>query len=585
MDNYVVSARKYRPITFDSVVGQESITLTLKNALKTQQLAQAFLFCGPRGVGKTTCARILAKTINCMNPTENHEACNECESCVSFNNNASFNIHELDAASNNSVDHIRNLVDLVRIAPQVGKYKIYIIDEVHMLSQAAFNAFLKTLEEPPAYAKFILATTEKNKIIPTILSRCQVFDFKRITVDDIVKHLKYVAESEGIQAEDQALHVIAQKSDGGMRDALSLFDQQVSFSGPLLTYKNVIENLNILDYDYFFNMVDYILNDDVKNILLTINRIFDNGFEVQHFIIGFSEHLRSLLVSKDNATAQLLKESEPVKQRYAEQAKQCSEAFLLTALNIINKCDIEYRTSNNKRLLIEIGLLNICSALHADEKKKSDINKSNPVAEQKNNQISHPNVSSEHVSNKTGSTTVEVKTQKPDSETQNSEIKIKNTEPGTPNPEQRSSILRINKQKDETKEESTNKSFGNNRNKDFGIEEVKITLDKYLENIKDRKIHLFNSLHSKEFELKDNNIIVLHIANKVNEQEVINNNVEIAEFFRDELENDNLNVITAVTELEVEIPIYTDKEKFAKMAEENKNLILMQKKLNLEIEF
>ncbi len=361
MENFIVSARKYRPQTFNTVVGQTSITNTLKNAIRNNQLAQAFLFCGPRGIGKTTCARILAKTINCKNISENIEACDQCESCVSFNRSASFNIHELDAASNNSVDDIRNLVDQVRIPPQVGKYKVYIIDEVHMLSQAAFNAFLKTLEEPPAYAKFILATTEKHKIIPTILSRCQIYDFKRITVEDIANHLAFVAKEEEVTAEQDALQIIAQKSDGALRDALSIFDQIVSFGGRNITYKNVIENLNVLDYDYFFRMVESIVQGNIRDTLLIINEIIDNGFDGQHFIIGFGEHLRNLLVCKDPGTVKLLEAGGTIRNRYQEQAGVCSVDFLLKALDINNKCDIDYKTSNNKNLHIELALLKMCT--------------------------------------------------------------------------------------------------------------------------------------------------------------------------------------------------------------------------------
>jgi len=361
MENFVVSARKYRPMTFDTVVGQGSITNTLKNAIRNNTLAQAFLFCGPRGVGKTTCARILAKTINCLHPTENLEACNECESCRAFNNNASFNIYELDAASNNSVEDIRSLVDQVRIPPQIGQYKVYIIDEVHMLSAAAFNAFLKTLEEPPAYAKFILATTEKHKIIPTILSRCQIFDFKRITVDDIAKHLAFVAKSEGVSAEPEALNIIAQKADGALRDALSIFDQMVSFSGKNITYKDVIDNLNVLDYDYYFQIVDHILHGNTSDILLILNDIISKGFEPQHFVSGLGNHLRSLLVCKDPATVQLLEVSEQLRQRYVTQSQVCPMPFLIRALEINNKCDIDYRAANNKRLHLEIALLKMCA--------------------------------------------------------------------------------------------------------------------------------------------------------------------------------------------------------------------------------
>jgi len=361
MENFIVSARKYRPSTFKQVVGQESITSTLQNAIKNNHLAQAFLFTGPRGVGKTTCARILAKTINCLNPTSDMEPCNECESCAAFNNNASFNIHELDAASNNSVDDIRNLVDQVRIPPQAGKYKVYIIDEVHMLSQAAFNAFLKTLEEPPEYAKFILATTEKHKILPTILSRCQIFDFKRISVDDIATHLAWVAENENINVDKEALHVIAQKADGALRDALSTFDQIASFSGNTITYKDVIENLNILDYEYYFKIVDYILNGDTSNLLLTFHEILENGFDGQHFITGLSEHFRHLLVVKDVATLKLLEAGPALKEKYRNQSARCTPEFILKALDLTNKCDLSYKASNHKKLHVEIVLIQLSS--------------------------------------------------------------------------------------------------------------------------------------------------------------------------------------------------------------------------------
>lgn len=359
MDNFIVSARKYRPATFNTVVGQTAITNTLKNAIKNQQLAQAFLFTGPRGVGKTTCARILAKTINCTAITPEGEACNTCASCQIFNKSSSFNIFELDAASNSSVDDIRTLIDQVRIPPQQG-YKVYIIDEVHMLSPQAFNAFLKTLEEPPAYAKFILATTEKHKIMPTILSRCQIFDFRRISVEDIAHHLDFVAHSEHIDAEPEALHIIAQKADGGLRDALSMFDQLVSYAGNKLTYKQVIENLNVLDYDYYFKITDFILAGDVSHCLLTINEIIENGFEGQHFITGLGEHLRNLLVSKDRATLQLLETTGSVKEQYKVQSDRCSVQFLLEALRINNEIDINYKTSNNKKLYLEIGLMQLC---------------------------------------------------------------------------------------------------------------------------------------------------------------------------------------------------------------------------------
>jgi DNA polymerase-3 subunit gamma/tau len=360
---YIVSARKYRPTTFQSVVGQSSITTTLKNAIKNNQLAHAYLFCGPRGVGKTTCARIFAKTINCSNVTADFDACNECESCKAFNENRSYNIHELDAASNNSVEDIRTLTDKVRVPPQMGKYSVYIIDEVHMLSQSAFNAFLKTLEEPPKHAIFILATTEKHKILPTILSRCQIFDFNRISIEDAVSHLKYVAQNEGVTVEEEALNVIAQKADGAMRDALSIFDQVVAFSGKNITYEQVIENLNVLDYDYYFKVTDALLAGDHKQALLIFDEILRKGFDAQHFISGLAGHFRDLLVSKDTATIKLMEVGPSVKQKYAEQSAKCSVDFLFDALDIATECDFQYRLAKNKRLHVEFALISMSRIL------------------------------------------------------------------------------------------------------------------------------------------------------------------------------------------------------------------------------
>ncbi len=359
MSSFVVSARKYRPARFDEVVGQEHVSGTLKNALKNEHLAHAFLFCGPRGVGKTTCARILAKVLNCESPTEDKEPCNECSSCEAFNQNASFNITELDAASNNSVEHIRTLIEQVRFQPQQGKYKIFIIDEVHMLSQQAFNAFLKTLEEPPPYAIFILATTEKHKIIPTILSRCQIFDFKRIQIKSIVAHLEEICKKEGIEADANALHIIAQKADGALRDALSIFDKIVAFAGKKFSYQDVIDNLNILDYDYYFKIVEALLAEDMSGVLLQYNEILNKGFDGSLFLSGLSEHLRDLLVCKDPETLKLLEASDDLKKKYQKQAGLAPTSFLLTALNILNDCDIEYKMARNKRLHVEMALIKI----------------------------------------------------------------------------------------------------------------------------------------------------------------------------------------------------------------------------------
>lgn len=357
MSNFVVSARKYRPSRFEDVVGQQHVSQTLKNALQSDHLAHAFLFCGPRGVGKTTCARILAKVLNCQNTTPDFEACNECDSCRAFNANASFNITELDAASNNSVEHIRALIEQVRFQPQQGKYKVFIIDEVHMLSQQAFNAFLKTLEEPPPYAIFILATTEKHKIIPTILSRCQIFDFRRIQVSDMAKHLEGICAQEGIEADKDALHIIGQKADGALRDALSIFDRIVAFSGKRITYEDVINNLNILDYDVFFQMVDALLLEDAAKVLLIFDDVLRRGFEPDLFINGLAEHLRNLLVCKDEVTLQLLEVSEGLRERYLKQAQLAPSRLLLTALNLANDCDVAYKLARNKRLHVEMALL------------------------------------------------------------------------------------------------------------------------------------------------------------------------------------------------------------------------------------
>lgn len=367
MSNYIVSARKYRPMNFDSVVGQHALTTTLKNAIAQGKLAHAYLFCGPRGVGKTTCARIFAKTINCLSPTADGEACNECESCRAFNEQRSYNIHELDAASNNGVEDIRGLIEQVQIPPQIGKYKVFIIDEVHMLSKAAFNAFLKTLEEPPAHAIFVLATTEKNVILPTILSRCQIYDFSRITVADTVRHLEYVAGKEGITYEPEALHVIAEKADGGMRDALSIFDQVTSYCEGNITYQKVIEDLNVLDYDEYFGMTDTLLSGDVPKAMAKLNHILSKGFEANYFIGGLASHFRNLLMSRDEQTLPLLDVSDQVRQRYHEQAKRCEPKLLYRALKLCNDCDMHYNGARNKRLLVELTLIEVAQAATGDD--------------------------------------------------------------------------------------------------------------------------------------------------------------------------------------------------------------------------
>ena len=367
MDEYIVSARKYRPMSFDSVVGQQALTTTLKNAVKSGKLAHAYLFCGPRGVGKTTCARIFAKAINCEHPTKEGEACNECESCKAFTEGRSYNIFELDAASNNSVENIKTLMEQTRIPPQVGRYKVFIIDEVHMLSTAAFNAFLKTLEEPPAHVIFILATTEKHKILPTILSRCQIYDFERMTVPNIINHLKAVAEKENIQYEEQALNIIAEKADGGMRDALSIFDQAVSFSQGNITYQKVIEDLNVLDEDNYFNIINLALENKVSDIMVLLNNVINKGFDGGHLINGLASHVRNVLMAKDAQTLPLLEVSDQQRKRYQEQAQKCPTLFLYNALKIMNRCDVEYRQSSNKRLLVELTLIQVAQITQKDD--------------------------------------------------------------------------------------------------------------------------------------------------------------------------------------------------------------------------
>jgi len=554
MENFIVSARKYRPHTFDTVVGQKSITNTLKNAIRNNQVAQAFLFCGPRGVGKTTCARILAKTINCEHLTPNIEACDQCSSCTSFNENASFNIYELDGASNNSVDDIRTLVDQVRIPPQMGKYKVYIIDEVHMLSASAFNAFLKTLEEPPSYAKFILATTEKHKILPTILSRCQIFDFKRITVDDIVGRLNFVAKQEGITAEENAIHVIAQKADGAMRDALSIFDQLVSFTGNTLSYETVLENLNVLDYEYFFKITGHILHGDISGSLLTINEILDKGFEGQHFIIGFGEHLRNLLVCKDPVTAKLLETAPAIRNHYLEQSSQCAIDFLLKLLEINNRCDLNYKISNNKRLHLEIALMQMCSLVKAVSNQPGIAGSVSPEA------------GSPVGSQKKVAGTVRMKDMK---ESYAGTVSIK------PLPRKESTI---NKTEDEYASQSETATV-------FSQELLNLHWDEYAENLKLDFPHLYSMFKKHRPLLMEEFRIDFSIDNKLLEEELNEKKGELLGYLRKALNNYKITLQTRISEVDKNFKPYTDKEKFEQMAEKNPALRKLKEELDLEIEF
>jgi len=569
MENFIVSARKYRPQTFDTVVGQHPITNTLKNAIKNNQLAQAFLFCGPRGVGKTTCARILAKTINCENLTANTEACDRCPSCISFNENASFNIYELDGASNNSVDGIRTLIDQVRIPPQMGIYKVYIIDEVHMLSAAAFNAFLKTLEEPPAYAKFILATTEKHKILPTILSRCQIFDFKRITVEDIATHLGYVAGKEGIHAEENALHIIAQKADGAMRDALSIFDQLVSFTGNQITWETVLENLNILDYEYFFRITESILKKDIPETLLIINEIIDKGFDGQHFLIGFGEHLRNLLVCKDPATAKLLETAPSIRARYLEQSVLCPVDFLLRSLEVNSRCDLNYKISNNKRLHLEIALMQMCSLSGGSPEPGT-------------------------VSSPPAIRTAPVKQQ------QAPAVPKPVAPPVTPSPSKRPvETMRMKDIKDDSIGTVSIKPVPRSEKNDmhpetslkpptdspFSQELLTLRWDEYAETLKMDSPHLYSMLRKNRPILLEDYRINFSIDNKLLEEELNQIKSDLLMYLHRELNNDRITLLTRISDMQKDSKPYTDKEKFDKMAEKNPSLRKLKEELDLEIEF
>ena len=599
MDNFVVSARKYRPITFDSVVGQKAITSTLQNAIRTNTLAQAFLFCGPRGVGKTTCARIMAKTINCMNPTADMEACDECESCRSFNNSNSFNIYELDAASNNSVDDIRNLVDQVRIPPQVGKYKVYIIDEVHMLSQAAFNAFLKTLEEPPAYAKFILATTEKHKIIPTILSRCQIFDFKRITVDDISQHLQNIALKEGIVAEEEALNIVAQKADGALRDALSIFDQMVSFSGKNITYKDVINNLNVLDYEYYFRMVDYILNKDNNSILLLLNNVVENGFDIQHFIQGLATHLRNLLLGRDERLIDLMEVSRQLKARYVEQAQKCSQYFLLKTLDLANQCDLNFRNSNNKRLHLEICLMKMCYV--EGQGQQPTANSQQPVANSQQPMAQmrpQPQVQVQQQMQPQPQpqpqvqARPQVQTPQP---TAHSPQPMANTQQPTANSQQpmansqqptavrvgrlgRTSTISITAEEPK-KEEVVEEVW----NTPFTQEQLTAAWNSFVEKYQNASPVFVAGIKNAEPTIIDSSKVSFKIDNilVVKDQ---NNMYALHEHLKNALHNNQFALKEMVVERPKEVVLYTDKQKFEKMASDNPNVANIRESLNLQLD-
>ncbi len=605
MENYIVSARKYRPVTFDTVIGQDSITRTLKNAIRLQHLAHAYLFCGPRGVGKTTCARIFAKTINCSNLTPEIEACNECESCRSFNESRSFNIHELDAASNNSVEDIRNLIDQIRIPPQIGKYSIYIIDEVHMLSAAAFNSFLKTLEEPPRHAIFILATTEKHKIIPTILSRCQIFDFNRIKAEHIVSYLAGIAEKEGIQAEPDALTIIAQKADGAMRDSLSIFDQIVSYAGNNITYKQVIENLNVLDYDYYFRLTDLFLRSDYTKTLLIFNEILEKGFDPQNFISGLAGHFRDLLMCRTESTLSLLEVGAGIRENYRQQAGECAPEFLFQALQICTTADLNFRFARNQRLHVELTLLQLSRLagmpweLPAKYSERQATTTPATAGGEKKNLSPEKEAAVKQPAKADIGTENQPVIQKAESPNEKTTHRIKvpeNSKP-TPKPPVRipSSISIKDAMKGQPKttelERPESEPLPEKEKEEIRNAEVteKAMLDKFnefVELLREDKPRMYNALRDQSPVLGENLEIIFRM-NNTSQQDVFNTEVriELLKFMRRELQNTSIQISTYVKPVENEKTLlYSPEDKFEYMQKKNPELQKFRQQMNLDFD-
>ena len=586
MDNYIVSARKYRPSTFRSVVGQKSLTTTLKNAIQSNKLAHAYLFCGPRGVGKTSCARIFAKTINCLNPTADGEACNACESCRAFNEQRSYNIHELDAASNNSVDDIRTLIDQVRIPPPIGKYKVFIIDEVHMLTTAAFNAFLKTLEEPPHHALFILATTEKHKVLPTILSRCQIYDFSRISIADMVEHLQYVSSQEGVTAEPEALNMIAQKADGGMRDALSIFDQVVSFTNGNITYQAVIDNLNVLDYEYYFRLTDAILSGNVRASLLILNEILGKGFDGQNIITGLAGHFRDLLVCRDESTLVLFEVGASIRERYKEMAKHCPDQLLFKAIELANTCDLNYRASRNKRLLLELTLIQLCqlTQVAVDDKKKALIEPiagTNPSSQAVNSGQPQQPPQAPSVTAAAGAPQV-MSTHMPSS--------VPAPPPSTaPNPARKTARpmgismkeIGVEKPKQQTVQQATTnvKEVVTPFDNDSLVREW----DNYAATI-DKKVYLKNTMINCKPTLQENYYFEVAVHNPGQQEELINNAIHILPFLRQHLNNSRIQMRVRIVEGNEKHLAYTSTEKLELLMKINPTLGRLRDEFNLTLD-
>ena len=599
MDNFIVSARKYRPATFDTVVGQQHITVTLKNAIKNKQLAQAFLFCGPRGVGKTTCARILAKTINCEQLGDDMEACGQCDSCKSFQNGHSFSIHELDAASNNSVDDIRSLIDQVRIPPQTGRYKIYIIDEVHMLSQQAFNAFLKTLEEPPSYAIFILATTEKHKILPTILSRCQIFDFNRIKVADMANHLASIADKEGVSYDPDGLHIIAQKADGGLRDALSMFDQIVSFSNKEVTYQAVIDNLNILDYDYFFRLTDAIIQEDSASALLVFDEILAHGFDGSHFIGGLGSHFRDLLVAKEPATLKLLDTSDTIRQRYLQQAQAVSPGLLLSALNIANHCEVNYRTSKNQRLQVELALLKMCHIASAIQLAKGGASQSpTEVAEKKKPTLIPPSVDNRQPLVESRQPSVDRPQPSVDNrqrEVERHQSSVDREQSGAPKARSWGDVKLSNSIPDlntiladkQAEEEATDepKLISGTERQAFDHETLLQHWHALADKLKtENKINLFTLMTANAPQLQADFNIGVVIENPIQHELLNMSKIDILNELRTRLRNFSIDLVPIAVQQDTTRKPYTAQEKYQAMVAKNPALDVLRKTFNLGLE-
>lgn len=582
MEQYIVSARKYRPQTFESVIGQSSLTATLKNAIVNKHLAHAYLFCGPRGVGKTTCARIFAKAINCLNPREDGEACNECESCRAFNEQRSLNIHELDAASNNSVNDIRSLIEQVQILPQTGKYSVYIIDEVHMLSSGAFNAFLKTLEEPPAHAIFILATTEKHKIIPTVLSRCQIYDFNRIRIDDTVKYLKYVSKNEGVQAEDMALNVIAHKADGAMRDALSIFDQVVSCCGQNLTYQDVINNLNVLDYDYYFRLVDSLLAGDVTKALLIFDDILSKGFDGMHFIDGFASHLRDIMVSKDADTISLLEVGESIAHKYKEQAQKCDNTWIYRALELTNEATLTYKESRNQRLHIEVLMIRLAGMADGGIQLKK-VEPELPLIA----------VAPTPVLQNTHQATAPQETTLPQTGNIDS-IKNDNSRPAIALPKiNNATVVRLNVVR--TADDKAPKGAKNisptsqtiektdiNETNDFSEEDMQRLWKEYAKSL-EKEAYITNAMLNFLPHKVDDSTLELTGANTIQVEAISNHKHKIETFLAKKLRNNKIKLNIVLDETKDNKEAFTPEEKFKKMQEMNPNIKYLKTKLGLEL--